>query len=679
MQNLLDRPAAVPENATYDAELEGWAVVQKDGHGRRAGEALTYREDGSLQARSYYREGVLDGPFAAFHPNGQLAREGRYSLGKLDGEVVAYRSDAPTPLSLRGCCVPAEAWQLRSLYRDGRLTRQVFYDRDGRPMTSEGALWPERPAAVPEQADFDELSARWRLRSEREDSAHVDAYFGRDGARVEETEYRAGKASARRRFGEANSIVEECHYGVDGRLNGPRVRRFAAGQAPYADPRVREERATFEQGVQVGSLDLLDAGGNVLARVECGARLGADWRRGSPVFDTALDDASAERLWAMVETLRDEGRVREALGVAGRAAARAGRREELEALLRAVTPPLTLEVRADRGRALLAARDVDVARTLDELLLGTDAADVYRTLASLAVDTGRAALDLVAAALLLAPERPMTRLTRALARLDVGEPAGALEDAEALAAASPESAEFLRESVRVLYGGFPFRPSAQSLPAPPSDAPEMAPEQPVAEVQRQIRVYATRLALRRERVRALSRAPSDAAWLPPDTAWLLSDGPVELRQTTATIEDETDEGFERTEVSIDEGTDLDGGAMTLMRGARADWAALCWLCWGVGLDRVAMPDTVAAPADFAAAVYWAIERRFRARDRLTTGGLVSRTRGVPGFEWEGVHIDAMDSIFASMAADEFLEIRSVFLWLSWKENISPFQSDIRNG
>lgn len=62
-----------------------------------------------------------------------------------------------------------------------------------------------------------------------------------------------------------------------------------------------------------------------------------------------------------------------------------------------------------------------------------------------------------------------------------------------------------------------------------------------------------------------------------------------------------------------------------------------------------------------------------------TGGLVSRSRGVPGFEWEGVAIDALDPHFASLAAQEYLEIRAVLLWLAWQENMSPFQSDLRKG
>lgn len=192
MHSTPQPPARVPPNARYDAALGGWEMVQTDAAGRRVGEALVYREDGSVRARFRYRDDVLDGPFALFHPNGQLAREGSYSLGKVHGEVVAYRSDAPTPLALRGCCVPAAAWPLRSSYRDGRLLREVFYDREGRPMTSDGTLWPERPASVAKEADFDEYSGRWKLRIEQGGGVHVDRFYDQGGVRVEEKEYRTG-------------------------------------------------------------------------------------------------------------------------------------------------------------------------------------------------------------------------------------------------------------------------------------------------------------------------------------------------------------------------------------------------------------------------------------------------------------------------------------------------------
>jgi len=58
-----------------------------------------------------------------------------------------------------------------------------------------------------------------------------------------------------------------------------------------------------------------------------------------------------------------------------------------------------------------------------------------------------------------------------------------------------------------------------------------------------------------------------------------------------------------------------------MSAARANYAALTWLCWAVGLDQIALPERVAERPDFAAAVNMALVRHFRASDRLKTGGL----------------------------------------------------------
>jgi hypothetical protein len=73
----------------------------------------------------------------------------------------------------------------------------------------------------------------------------------------------------------------------------------------------------------------------------------------------------------------------------------------------------------------------------------------------------------------------------------------------------------------------------------------------------------------------------------------------------------------------------------------------------------------------------AVARFWRAQDRLSTGGLIARSQGVAGFQWEGFDIDTMPQRFAEIAATEYLELRSLFLWLASADNLSPFQSDLR--
>jgi hypothetical protein len=73
----------------------------------------------------------------------------------------------------------------------------------------------------------------------------------------------------------------------------------------------------------------------------------------------------------------------------------------------------------------------------------------------------------------------------------------------------------------------------------------------------------------------------------------------------------------------------------------------------------------------------AIARYWRAQDAVNTGGLRSLTAGVPGFAWEELEIEGIPRHFAEMAQEEYLEIRSVFLFLMSPENVSPFQADLR--
>src|SRR5207244_1714566 len=80
-----------------------------------------------------------------------------------------------------------------------------------------------------------------------------------------------------------------------------------------------------------------------------------------------------------------------------------------------------------------------------------------------------------------------------------------------------------------------------------------------------------------------------------------------------------------------------------------------------GLDGVALPATIAPRAELPVAMGMAVRRCWRARDRLATGGLLARSRGVPGFAWLGMDIDAMPTYLAEMAAAEYVAIRSMFL------------------
>ena len=140
----------------WNAEVAKWEISRKDGAGARDGECLMYRDDGTLFSRAQFVAGVQDGPFVVYHRNGDVAREGRYVSGRIDGIVTAYASDQPDSERIRACCVPPGAARLCERYSAGEYLFEVFYDREGRALLSDGRLCPVRPGGLPELATFDE-------------------------------------------------------------------------------------------------------------------------------------------------------------------------------------------------------------------------------------------------------------------------------------------------------------------------------------------------------------------------------------------------------------------------------------------------------------------------------------------------------------------------------------------
>lgn len=677
-----ERPPSIPPSARYNPEQGTFDLVETDADGRPSGECRVYRaSDGSLLSISRYADGVQEGPFTVFHPNGQPARRGIYRGGQLDGEVVAYGSDAPTELRLQRCCVPPGAWELRTQYRQGYPVRQVFHDRAGYPISADGSRWPDRPAGVPAGADYDQGSQRWLVSEEDEASAtRILRYVTRDGKPSQEIELRAGERHRELRYDALGRPSEERHVDPQGRFHGPSVRWFPdQGASPYLDPRVREERGQYWHGHPVGAFTGLDADGAPVVRRELGEALDEAGLGASPALAEDLAAWDAERAWALAHELLQGGRAREACCAAARAAVLGGERERLAGFLRDATLQPRPDVAERRGRALLEASGVTALRALDELLLGAEPSAAYRTLAAVLPGSRRVALSLVEAALLLEPGRLSACITRALLRIEIGDTRGALEDADRIAPEAPAVAEHLRTSVRLLFPEFAFWPARQAIDPVPGDASvTVEVGQPIEAVRQKIQLYATRLLRLREAVQRGLQGAEPCPWLPPDLSHLLPDGPLELARTQATLTEETENGLETVELTVDE--TLDPGAAPvslLMRRARAEWAALCWLCWSVGLDSVALPERIAHRPDFTAAVNMALTRCYRARDQVQTGGLVSRAHGAPGFVWEGHAIDALDPTHAAIAADETFEARCVFVWLMFPENISPFQSDIR--
>jgi antitoxin component YwqK of YwqJK toxin-antitoxin module len=677
------RPATVPDTGVWDAEAGKWEVVGKDDRGAREGERLLYRDDGTLYSRARFAGGVPEGSFVVYHRDGSVAREGRYVGGRLDGTVNAYASATPDGERIRSCCVPPGAARLCERYRAGEFLLETFYDRDGRALLSDGRLCPVRPDGLPELAKYDEGRGGWALHSRELDRSWSD-----DGRLREEVVHLDGGARVVRTFDAAGRLVQECGFGPDDKADGDIYRRFPDGEpGPYADARIRQERGAYAGGQAIGRWTFMGADGQVLRTVD----------RGAPFHDdesaTSLTAQAANADWLpRARALAAGGRLREALVLAGRGAVAAGDRAAFERLRGEHVVPLTAEREAQWGEALAQSTDTNVATVLDALVCGADAAAAFRALASVLPGTSPAALELIEASLLLAPERRLTHLTRALLRFQRGDREGALADADVVAGESAEAADSLRSYAAMVFRDFDLWPWRERLPPEPAlDGVALEPGQGLDGVRHAIGVYATRLARARAALRGLVPAGQHAC-LPPDTSHLLPSGEVDLRRET--IECEPDDGDGAADgsraagaadppapetIEIDEQLTTEGLPVPLLlAGAHADWAALCWLCWAVGLDEVALPSTIAPRPELAVATQWVVQRTWRIKDRLSSGGLIGRAQGVPGFEWQGVDIDALPRHLVEVAAHEYVAVRSMLIWLAAGDALSPFQDDIRD-
>lgn len=687
------RPAAVPAAAAWNADAGKWEVSRKDDRGVRDGECLLYRDDGTLFSRVRFVEGLQDGPFFVYHPNGDVAREGTYVSGRVDGVVTAYASERPGADRIRACCVPPGAARLCERYRAGEFLVEVFYDREGRAILSDGRLCPARPEGLPELAAFEESRGGWALRS-----AEIDRFWSDRGVLVEEVvNPRTDGVRTVRQFDAAGRLQQEAGFTREDRPEGPFYRRFPDSEpSPYADQTIRQERGAYDTGQTTGQWSFLDAGGAVVRSVERGVAVRDGDGDLDPARWPALVDGRGD--WpAQAIALAAKGRVREAFVTAARGAGATGDRTVFDRLRADHVVPLVGEREAQWGEALSQSSDASVASILDALMCGADAAAALRALASVLPATGPAAIAMVEASLLLAPERRMTHLTRALLRFQRGDRVGALADADVVAGESADAAESLRSYATIVFRGFDDWPGRN----PPAVDPELAGValeigHDVDALRHAIGVYATRIERVRTAIGAVARAGAgagagspepDDGWLPPDLAALLPDGPVALRRETIECDPDPEAPPPATEtgepaletIEIDEDLVTDrAGVPALLATAHADWAALSWLCWATGLDRVALPDGVSAPEALATAMQTIVHRTWRIKDRLGTGSLLSRSRGIPGFEWQGIDIDALPRPLTEMAVAEYVAVRSMFLWLVSPDALSPYQDDLRD-
>ena len=709
MDGTPQRPADVPSGAVWIPEAREWRDGAVDERGEKQGVHRSWRADGSLREEVPFVDGKGAGAYRRYHPNGTVAGEGALVDGNLEGTLRSFACDAPTPEALQPCCVPANAWELQTDYHHGEIMARRWYDRQGTQILDSGQPHPERPPSVPAQARYDESSARWVVGSYQVDKGKVAHWrrWTREGVLVEEEDRDdGGRHGVWRRFDGGGALCFEAHYD-HGLAHGPFLDRTIVA-AEYRDPRAAAEEGRFDAGQAVGVWTLRDAGGALLLERDLGVAVTEDSLARSPAFaDPDLDTAGALRrddaagLATLSRELRAQRRVGEAIAAMARSVSLTGDAAPLRLLLDQAAWPRAAAAGHDLAVTAIEAEGDRLSALVAAVVRGGEPTALLRAVAAV-LRGHRAALQIVDAALLLTPGAPACLVTRALVNVHLGDPDAARADLRSLPDAWDAQRRNLLDYIRVSFPNFGFWPVAIAIETVFEEFPE-APAQSLTSIRSVVQRYATRLAQIRtalaRRIGGGGGPRTDGpvpAWLPPVLRELLPDGAVTLGTWTfqQTFDDDADPGDDVgagqtaasagagvvvEEISVDERLALDGASTPVLLGlARREWAALAWLCWSCGLDRIALPDVVAPPARFGPAAGMSIERAWRCRDKLSSGGLVAMSKGVPGFEWEGMHIDAMSPALAEIMTDEHVEVRAMFLWLCDGTAQSPWQSDLRD-
>ena len=642
MSKAPKRPAGVHPKAWWDEGDQEW-VFGPLVDGKKHGDFTFWRGDGTRCNECHLVMDVPTGPFRRFHENGDVSQEGAFDdAGKLHGTRRWFSTDSETTENTRPQGVSEHVWKSEMDYVHGRVVAIRHFNREGeRVLPSNGEPYPERPEGVDPEAEFVEPRDEWHRGDADGDSQH--------------------KTGRWRVWNREGQLLEDVVWADDER-HGAGV-SHVHGSSPFSDARIVSERGTWERGQRVGTWELCDARGEVVARAVYG---GAPARARLDAFtnSTSLDFAG---LCARHER---DGRTVEALLCAARVLAKTRDPAPFQALLARVARPLreemalTLAMELDAPLPALGRALVDGAHpgvVLNKIAVGLD-----QTAQS------RAALDFTNAALLLSPERTDFLSTRALILMSLGLRAQAELDANELAAESPDQAEFLLSYLRGLFPEWRFVPASEPPETTFDEVPE-APERTLDDVRALVQKYATRL--QGLRARMLERITERNPALPPDLSLLLPDGPVPLEAGETTLED--DDGDVQSVEFDEQLSDDDHELPALLVTARGDWTALCWLCWAAGLDAVGLPDALHPPAEFGKAAGMAQQRLWRARDQRVFNGRNARAHQVPSFEWEGTDLAELSPNVARLAETQYAEMQAVFYWLIDPRLKTPWQDNLR--
>lgn len=668
------RPAGVPEGARYNGATRSWSVGEWDAAGRPHGRHQIYGQLGALEAERGYQHGQLEGDFVEWHPNGDVARRGSHRAGQLEGDCIRYNSRQPTPQLLRACCVPPGAWSMRSRFAAGRCLYEHFYDEAERRLLDDGSLFPPLPPNVPSTSHFDSKTRRWWIvEFDAKGQRHGDSRWWLEAGQLDE---RCGYAEGKR-------------HGVWEKFDGDRLLRRVQYEhgvlqgacfevtGEHEDSAIVMRRGQYEEGKPAGPWRFEDAAGQEVCQCDLGAvclRLPPDLLRTECELG-AEGEASVPSRVRLLRALRDLGH---ALwrGEAGPEL----QCERARQLLRGVSPRLQPAVTEARIRALRnesIETEVRLAALLDLLVCGGTPVTILREMGTYLIEHPELGLDLVALAVALEPSRIDALASRALLAIEVGHCELARHDIAALGPHQPEVAAQIEFTRCVLFAPLDFVPGGVELNREVSEELPSAVEQPLEIVLQAM----SRLVARLQQVQraldgfaVLREQPELGEFWPAQ--WTAMEALPQVALEDYSFVSEVD--GESDTILVREKLELAGKRPSeLLARARLDWGALCWLCWGVGLDEVAVPSRILPRPDFGRALGTAFSRVWRARDRLETMGLRARKQGAPPFAWRGVSIDALAPRWVHNVRDEYVEMRAALFFLGDASCRSLWQDDLR--
>lgn len=640
------RPPAVPPDARWVPADREWEQGTIDAKGHKQGPFTYWRPDGTKCNECVLVDGKPHGPFKRFHENGEVSQDGQFADGVVQGTRRWFACDAPTTERMHEGGVSTAVRRSEMDYVKGRVVGVRHFNADGKRVSPQGTPYPDLPDGVDAAAEYRPDEEQWTL-----------------GQANSETAERVGRW---RTWSAAGVLLEDAEY-ADGELHGA-CREFAGDPNPLLDEKIVTEAGRRDHGLRVGRWEFFDAGDQVRSSVDYGVVT-------TPLAPPSLLAWSNEARtdWeALGRELLSRNEVRAALVTLGRACGVERSTRPLASVLAAHSRAL----KSEAAEAFAEQCDGELPALATALVDGCSVPHVLRRIAVVLdqASQSRAALDFVNAALVFSPTSNEFLFTRALVLMSLGLSEQADLDAKDLATESADQSAFVRDYVRFLFPRFGFWPSAE----PPKTTYDGLPEAPVKSYDEVVIVaqkYATRLMQLRQAL--LTRVDGSVPYMLPDLGALLPDGPVALEEGEAELPPDEGEDEPR-HVTWDEQLELEGLDLpSLMRLARADWAALTWLLWAIGAQDVVLPEGLVSPAEFPLAAGMSAQRLWRARDQRVFSGRNARAQGIPGFLWEGADVAELNPNLASIAEQQYAEMQALFYWLSREDVRSPWQDDLR--